>query len=322
MDKNLFRDSQLLNSNQRWELKCQSQTSGVNSEGVPYNGSNWDTILLAGIISDTEVGMSVNNSFDTNRPKGLPEKMSELVAKANQAIDIANANVTLASNALDDLKDAVEASDPWDVFPEDLQKFGSSANDWINSKLGGIRDTVGDLLNSQLVVGTDYVKMFKSSTPTYDIPPINTIFYDGDIYQDDEASDGLVLNKLDELIDRFVSHYHVLSATVEGSEASNPSNPIDRGGLLGIMFAPNNYRADFRNIGRDVSMDGTFELNYGGHVYKNLLVSSFSFKLSTFKKIGPDGKPTNQPLYAEISMSFEPCTLITNGNMKNFIRGK
>jgi hypothetical protein len=90
-------------------------------------------------------------------------------------------------------------------------------------------------------------------------------------------------------------------------------------GALGVQMAPYAFESNFNTIGNEVRTPGTFVLWISDkYQLRNLVVKEFSVKLSSFKRRNGDGT-ASQPLYADIDIGLEFCTMMTADDINNMI---
>jgi hypothetical protein len=289
IDPNLFFDSQLSNDNMCWRLMAQpiNSATGLLAENLGPAGAgllgSHTVELLRGIISENpEAGMSISNNYDNNL--GMLNKFKDTVGDLR---DLAQKGLDSYTAIKGGIKDLMESS----------------------------QGTENMIAGGNLLVGTDYIQMFRGTSTSYDIPNISTTIYTGVLYKS-------VKEKILELIQRFVGEDQ-MNEKSDGTLSSLTNLVTDAnttGKFIVMQAAPNGYNPRFSNIGNSDSMNGTFELHYGGKIYRNLLVDSFGFKLSAFNP--STGNDPNEPISAEIQIGFKLASVLLKTNMKNFVNGK
>lgn len=295
-DKNLFFDSQFHNPKTSWSLVSQPTADS----GAPIAGEyDMNNPILRGIISETEFGVSGAHDF------GESELLSGLKSSLGQLLGIAN-NV---SEGLA-LAKAVERDLGRNIGIEETARKGI---DMINNKSAkDLAQKVYDFAGSKFTTALDYVKVFKGTGLEIDFPALETRIYHKSFNGEP------VKNVLKKLIDRFIGP--LIRTSVDGLD-----------NILGIQGPPNGYTPDFKIIGGvQNTVTGSFGLNYGPYKVRNLLVTNFSYRLSTFVireysgegekyKISDVKAVPGAPLYADIRFNVQPCTFISRDTLKDIM---
>lgn len=296
-DGNLFYDAQLYNSNISWQLFGQPQSlSGGNME-------EYSTIpLLRGILSDTELGFSVAHDFGSSDLLGGAEGF------AGQVVGIADklSEATALGKAIGKSTFSILGQD---VGPDQITKLIGRM-----SKRGGdIFGAATAYAGSRFTTAFDFVKVFKGTGLEIEIPALETRIYHK------------VINKkpvelvVKDLIDKFV-----------GDLVSTSLDDVDN--VLGIQAPPNGYVPEFRVISGDHHVPGSFCLKYGPYTIDNLLVTSFSYRLSTVRvrEMSSDAKVFDfdnikagaTSLYADVRVGLQPCTYISKNTLMKIMGAK
>ena len=296
-DGNLFYDSQLHNNNISWQLFGQFPSlSGGNME-------EYSTIpLLRGIIYDTELGFSGAHDFGSSDLLGGASGFAgELLGIANQLSEATALGKAIGKTSFDILGQK--------VGPEQITKLIGRL-----SKRGG--DMFGTALGyagSKFTSAFDFVKVFKGTGLEIEIPSLETRIYHK------------VFNKkpvelvIKDLIDKFV-----------GDLVSTSLDKVDN--ILGIQAPPNGYVPEFRVISGDHHVPGSFCLKYGPYTIDNLLVTNFSYRLSTIRvrELSSESRvfdfdkimAGSSSLYADVRVGLQPCTYISKNTLMKILGGK
>ena len=297
-DKNIFFDCQLHNPKTSWTLVSQK----TSADGAPIAGEyDYSNPIIRGIISETEFGVSGAHDF------GESELLSGLKSTIGNLLGIAN-NV---SEGLA-LAKAVERDLGRNIGIEETARKGIDAIS--NSSAKDLAQKVYDYAGSKFTTALDYVKVFKGTGLEIDFPTLETRIYH-------KSFNGLpVKSVIKKLIDRFVGP--LIRTSIDGLD-----------NILGIQGPPNGYTPDFKIIGGvQNTVTGSFGLNYGPYKVRNLLVTNFSFRLSTFVirepssdvtseeyKLGDVKEVAGTPLYADIRINVQPCTFVSRNTLKDII---
>lgn len=114
------------------------------------------------------------------------------------------------------------------------------------------------------------------------------------------AMDGLTGGKSGELVDgvkKFIAEY------------------------CGVQTPPGGFKMDSRNL--DIALFGTLRLNIGGvYAIENLLIKNMNFTLSKSQAKDPTHPGQTVPLYADISLSLCPASMVTDKSMREMLSGK
>ena len=289
-DSNLFFDTQLYNSNTSWQLLSQfdSLEGGKKEEYSPAP-------ILRGIIYDTELGFAGSHDFGpSDTAAGVSGMVGELLGIANalsESTSIGNAIGRSAAQILG-TQDHIQA------MSNLASRFSEKAGDMVPKVLGNA--------GARFTSAFDFVKVFKGTGLEIDIPPLETRIYHK------------VINKkpVEEVIKSLIE-------TFVGKLIGTGLDGVDN--ILGIQAPPNKYMPEFRVMNDSHNVPGSFCLKYGPYTISNLLVTNFSYKLSTFRvrELGastPTFDPKNvmakgSSLYADVRVGLQPCTYISRNTL-------
>lgn len=297
-DSNMFFENQLNNDNLTWELKAQPWIeAGKKVQDGPCSES-----ILRGIITDTEFGVSGSHNFSAP-DGGITGDLGNLVNKAAQAANQYSIDVAAGKGAINDIFGA----GTFDKLASAIQDSASKlplVGGPLSKAMGFINENAG----SHFTTAFDYVRVFKGTNLEIDFPALETRLYHGTFVKN--GSPMTTRDLMNDILLRFV-----------GDLESSGSAALDQ--VLGIQNAPNDYVPTFKVIKPSVNnpLHGSFELRYGPYRIPNLLVSSFRYRVSTFKvregantgEFTPEltCKPTDQPLYLDINFTVQPCSYIS-----------
>lgn len=289
-DKNLFFDNQLYNSKISWQLFAQEPAVGGG------NKDEYDTKpILRGIVYDPEIGFSGSHDFGQSELlSGLGNKVGFLMGAANSLSEGTAIGKALGKGVSDILG--------IDVSTDAVTKLVSQ----FSEKGGDILGNVFSKAGSRFTSAFDFIKVFKGTGLEIDIPPLETRIYHKVI--DKKNVEDVIRG----LVEKFVGE--LVSTTVE---------KIDN--ILGIQAPPNNYVPEFRVISGNHHVPGSFLLKYGPYSIDNLLVTNFSYRLSTFRVREMSGGgdsydinsvvPKDTSLYADVRIGVQPCTYISRNTL-------
>lgn len=201
---------------------------------------------------------------------------------------------------------------------------GQSIVDTANNALSGMASTElgSKILNAakgmfsqggQLLTTFDSIKVFRGTKVDFAVPQLQTRL----IYGVGIAEHG-VRTALIKLLDSFCGN----ESAVVGS--------TDKGQVIGMQLPPLGYTPMYGSIGDSVNNPKTFCLVYGGHIYKNLILTGFSATVSTIKvrkcrgvaQYGGHNRVEHEPLYADITIQLDKAQAPVKKDIINFLNGK
>ena len=90
---------------------------------------------------------------------------------------------------------------------------------------------------------------------------------------------------------------------------------------VGVQSPPGGFLMNAKSL--DCSLKGTLRLNIGGvYAIENLLIKNLTFSFSRSQAKDPEHPGKTVPLYADISISLCPASMITDNSMKEMLAGK
>lgn len=163
-------------------------------------------------------------------------------------------------------------------------------------------DNLTDAINSSLIVqGTRFLYFGSSNIDMGNLMMRYTIMHNPGSSQDE-----LVRDRIKKLLPYCIGDYE--SVPEDGGVMS----------LIGWQKPPGGYEAGYKNV--DTIQKGTLKLEFGNMFYiDNLVMKSAHFTLSKVKvkSMRVEGE---EPLYADVSLTFQLGGYITNKKLKKYIK--
>lgn len=277
MNTELFYDNQLATDSLTWRLYA-------SGKGTP-SGSN---LVLTGLLGDTEVNYSVSHEFSeasdkiTNGASAVSDKINEWMS----AIRVGSSVVS----TVQDLATKASNSKLFEGASDVLKGVSSGIDSAKNFDLGG-GNTLGSKLSSRFVSALDFIKVFKGTSVSIELPKLEVL-----LFNDDNGA--TVTKKVEDLNDVFIGDIN------------------DAAGIFGLQDAPNGYIPSYQGISETTKFEGTFTLQLGDkYSIDNLIVKDYNVTLSQMKQIG-----SSEPLYAEVSVSLDFASYVSKKHIAKFLR--
>lgn len=193
-------------------------------------------------------------------------------------------------------------------------------------ELIGKDNVISDALNTiaakgqyHLLTYNDRVNMYNGSTVTCTIP-INAFIYNNS--QPESAGSFKTLSvksAVRRLVDRIIGDVEDFSTkNADGTEGLFS----DLNGYFAFQKPPNGYVAKMNNLSnKDQPFPpGTFTIEVGDlYIIKGLVITAANITMSKQKLKNRDGA-TDQPLFAEVSLTMEPAVQYLKSHLKDFLK--
>jgi hypothetical protein len=110
-----------------------------------------------------------------------------------------------------------------------------------------------------------------------------------------------------------------MNKTFDGPLAGSMSRFI--ADYCGVQAPPGGFKMDAQSL--DSALFGTLRLNIGGvYAVENLLIKSMTFSFSRSQAKDPENPGKTVPLYADITLSLCPASMVTDNSFKEMLDGK
>lgn len=319
LDTNIFYESQLNNPAVTWELRAPKWVTVGETVAEPSGTPDtyYSVVVLRGIITETEFGISGGHDFspsDTGKLGELVNWLGDKYNKASQVGTMYKGGFQDIVNRHPEIRNALNVAD----------SFMEAGSNFIGA--GGVYDAAKSLatgatniVGSRFITSLDKVGIYKGTDIQINFPPIETRIYSKTFSQepnqkDKNNSEVMTMKNLQtELTNRFI-----------GPLLKTGLSDLDS--VIGAQAPPNGYVPSFATLDKSTMIQGTFMLRYGPYKIPNLLVTNFSIRPSTFKvRKNVNGSDlavdTNvksnvivdeeEPIYIDVQVQLQPCTYIS-----------
>jgi hypothetical protein len=340
-DPNYFLENQLHNVNNTWDLFGPA----ITKESTFSKEVDHEKPILSGIIQDNSLVISGNHEYSGANSGKVSGLIGDVVNKVKEGYN------SLSDMVATDIGFFSDLTNNGDAVKKKLTEFTDSLHRSIGEQSGGKQTVANKLLNSavsgiekaintagtQMITAFDYVKVFKGTSLSYNIPSLETRLIYGvhharhlnkKEFESERYPD--VRDKLIHLNNYFIGALYSLTGLQDDFRSLDD--------VIGFQAPPSGYLPKFSLVKQFEELPNTFTLRYGNFIIPNLLIGSFTYNISnirvrqgklnkhnsaknsTFHDMYTEMVPT--PLYADINISLVPCTFISRELINSIITGE